>query len=217
MLLKFVGLNTIYVSIVPPDFHYASEQIDTLERLNIGVIAGAGVVVAAAFCFNLLLTPTAAMPLDAQAMTMLRTNGAVTTIHGNGRRAIHVFLSTECSYCRKIEPELARLKNVTVYRDLLPRRTEQGRLSAVDVLCSENPARAWQRVAAGGQISSPGYTMKCDEGTLEKNLSLAKRFRLSMTPNIVYEDGQVSAGMLLSGQISARPERQQLPSRAAIC
>ena len=187
------------------------------KRLNIGVIAGAGVVVAAAFCLNLLLAPTAAMPLDAQAMTMLTTNGAVTTIQGDGRRAIHVFLSTECSYCRKIEPELARLENVTVYRHLLLGRTKQGRLSAVDVLCSENPAQAWQRVAAGVQRSAPGYTTKCNGGTLEKNLALAKRFGLSMTPSIVYEDGQVSAGMLLSGQISARPERQRLPSRAAIC
>jgi len=119
------------------------------KKLSTRVVAGAGFVVAAAFCFNLLLTPMAAMQLDAQAMTMLPTNGAVTTIQGDGRRAIHVFLSTECSYCRKIEPELARLENVTVYRHLLPGRTEEGRLSAVDVLCSDNPAQAWQRVAAG--------------------------------------------------------------------
>ena len=33
VLLKFVGSSTIYVSIVPPDFHYASEQIDTLEKV----------------------------------------------------------------------------------------------------------------------------------------------------------------------------------------
>jgi len=153
------------------------------KRFNTGIIAGAGVVVAAAFCLNLLLAPTAAMPLDAQAMTMLTTNGAVTTIQGDGRHTIHVFLSTECSFCRKFEPELARLENVTVYRHLLPGRTEQGRLSAVDVLCSENPAQAWQRVATGVQISAPGFATKCDGETLENNVALAKSFGLAMTPS----------------------------------
>jgi thioredoxin-related protein len=162
--------------------------------------AGAGILAAAAFCANLLFSPTAVTQLDANAMSAITAEGTFKTVQGDGSRAIHVFLSTECSFCHKIEPELDRLENVTVYRHLLPGRTEAGRLSAVDVWCSANPAQAWKAVAVGQRTSSA----KCDGSVIEKNLELAKRLGLTMTPSIVYEDGHVSAGMLSSGEIAAR-------------
>lgn len=163
------------------------------------IAAGAGLLVAAAFCANLLFSPTTVTQLDATAVNAITAEGTFKTAQGDGSRAIHVFLSTECSFCHKIEPELDRLENVTVYRHLLPGRTEAGRLAAVDVWCSANPAQAWKTVASGERPSSA----KCDGSVIEKNLELAKRLGLTMTPSIVYEDGHVSAGMLSSSEIAA--------------
>lgn len=162
--------------------------------------AGAGILAAAVFCANLLFNPTAVTQLDAKAMSSITNEGTFKTVQGNGSRAIHVFVSADCSFCHKIEPELDQLENVTVYRHLLPGRTEAGRLSAVDVWCSANPAQAWKTVAAGHRVSSA----KCDGSVIEKNLERAKRLGLTMTPSIVYEDGQVSAGMLSASEIAAR-------------
>jgi thiol:disulfide interchange protein DsbC len=162
--------------------------------------AGAGLLAASVFCANLLFSPTTVTQLDAQAMRLVTADGTFKTVQGDGSRAIHVFLSTDCSFCHKIEPELGRLDNVTVYRHLLPGHTEGGRISAVDVWCAANPVQAWKTVAAG-QTTSPA---KCDGSAIEKNLALAKRLGLTMTPTIVYEDGNVSAGMLSSGEIATR-------------
>ena len=162
--------------------------------------AGAGILAAAVFCGNLLFTSSTVTQLDAQAMRSVTAEGTFKTVQGDGSRVIHVFLSPDCSYCHKIEPEMDRLENVTVYRHLLPGRTEAGRLAAVDVWCAQNPVQAWKAVAAGQRTSSA----KCDGSVIEENLELAKRLGLTMTPTIVYENGHVSAGMLFSAEIAER-------------
>lgn len=167
---------------------------------KLAVCAGAGILVAAIFCANLLFSRDDVTHLDAKAMSLVTSHGAFKTVRGDGLREIHVFLSADCSFCRKIEPELDRLENVTVYRHMLPGHTEAGRLVAVEIWCAEDQAQAWKAVAAGQQISPA----KCDGSVIDKNLALASKLGLTMTPSIVYGDGQVSAGMLSVSEISAR-------------
>jgi thiol:disulfide interchange protein DsbC len=168
----------------------------TLKKLA----AGAGVLLAGALCAKLLFSPAAVVQLDQDAMRTLTTQGTFNTSQGDGSWKIHVFLSTECNFCRKIEPELDRLANVTVYRHLLPGHSAAGRKAAADVWCAENPEKAWKNVAAG----LPNAATKCNGEVLEKNLELAKRLGMTSTPSIVYEDGHVSTGMLSAGEIEAR-------------
>jgi thiol-disulfide isomerase/thioredoxin len=165
--------------------------------------AGAGVLAAAVFFANLLFSPPPITQLDARAMRAITSEGTFKTVQGDGSRAIHVFLSTECAYCRKIEPELGQLENVTVYRHLLPGHTEVGRLSAIDVWCSTSPIAAWKAIALGLAVRPA----KCDASVLDRNLALATRLGLTMTPSIVYDDGHVSAGMLSSREIAERVAR----------
>lgn len=162
--------------------------------------AGAGVLVAAAFCVNLLLSPTTETQLDASALSAITTDATFKTTLGNGSRAIHVFLSTECPFCRQIEPELDHLEDVTVYRHLLPGATGTSRVLAVNVWCAGDQVKEWKEIAAG----RPSSRAKCDATALEKNLLLARRLELTTTPSIVYEDGHISTGMLSSAEIASR-------------
>ena len=162
--------------------------------------AGAGVLIAAAFCVNLILSPTGATQLDASSMRSVTAEGTFKTVQGDGSRAIHVFLSTDCTFCRQIDPELGRLENVIVYRHLLPGHTDAGRRAALDVWCSDTPSTAWKNVAAGSHTVSKS----CDGAALHKNLELARRLGLTTTPAIVYANGNVSAGLLSTAEMSDR-------------
>lgn len=164
------------------------------------IAAGAGVLVAAALCLKLLLTPEAVTQLDAAALRSVTTQDSFKSTQGDGSRSIHVFLSTECKFCHQIEPELDKLENVTVYRHLLPGTTESARNKAVGIWCAADPAEAWKNVVAG-TANAPA---NCDSSALERNLELGKRLGLTSTPSIIYENGQVSVGMLSSGAITAR-------------
>ena len=168
--------------------------------------AGAGVLAAAAFCVTWIMRPNPTLQLDVETMRSITTSGTFKTVLGNGSRELHVFLSTECVYCREIEPELDKLENVTVYRHMLPGQSDAGRLAAIDVWCSSNPIETWKKVAAGIPVSR----VSCDATQIEKNRAMARRLGLTSTPSIVYEDGHISAGMLLSGEIAERVAKSTL-------
>ena len=162
--------------------------------------AGAGIIAVAIFGFTFLGPQPGALQLDSQALTLLTQQGAFKTSKGVGERAIHVFVSADCKFCREIEPELAQLENVTVYRHLLPGHSEVGRNSAVAVWCSSDRVTAWKNVAGGMAIPSS----TCNAAQLDTNLSLAQRLGLTTTPSIIYEDGTVSSGLLSAGEIVKR-------------
>jgi thiol:disulfide interchange protein DsbC len=164
------------------------------------IAAGAGALVAAALCLKLLLTPDAVTHLDAAALRSVTAEDAFKTAQGDGSRSIHVFLSTECTFCHQIEPELDKLDNVTVHRHLLPGTTPASREKAMAVWCAADPVAAWKNVVAG-KANTPA---QCDSSALDRNLELGKRLGLTSTPSIIYENGNVSAGMLLAGDIAAR-------------
>lgn len=168
--------------------------------------AGAGVLIAAGFCVNLLLSPTTVTQLDGPAMRAITNEATFKTTLGDGSRSIHVFLSSECPFCRKLEPELDRLNNVTVYRHMLLGATESSRILAKDVWCSGDPVKEWKNVAAG----LPARSTNCDGAALEKNLVLARRLGLTTTPSIVYADGHVSTGLLSSGEISDQIDKSAM-------
>jgi thiol:disulfide interchange protein DsbC len=161
--------------------------------------AGAGVLVAAALCVKLLFSPADAMQLDATAMQALTTEHTFKTTLGDGSRAVHVFLSIDCTFCHQIEPELDKLENVTVYRHLLPGKTDESSRRTLGVWCAQDQLKAWKEVVAGRTTSAA----TCNGYGLEKNLLLAKRLGLTSTPSIVYESGKVSAGMLSAAKITA--------------
>ena len=169
--------------------------------------AAAGAVVAAAYCVSLIFSSNTVSQLDAHAMQALTTDDTFKTISGNGSRAIHVFLSTDCSFCRQIEPGLGTLEDVTIYRHMLPGHSNAGRLSAIDVWCSGDPAEAWRRVAAGVPVPQAN----CEATALGRNLNLARHFGLKLTPSIVYDDGHVSAGMLSPDQIAEHILKAKVP------
>ena len=52
---------------------------------------------------------------------------AIKTVRGTGRRRIAVFSDPGCSYCRRLEPELAGLDDVTIYTFLVPFQMATGR------------------------------------------------------------------------------------------
>lgn len=68
---------------------------------KLAVGAGAGILVAAIFCANLLFSRDDVTHLDAKAMSLVTSHGAFKTVRGDGLREIHVFLSADCSFCRK--------------------------------------------------------------------------------------------------------------------
>jgi len=127
---------------------------------------------------------------------------AIKTVHGNGQRKVAVFSDPGCGYCRQLEPELARLEDVTVYTFLIP---FQGAVNPVAIWCAADRALAWQRFMLQGDNSLLG-TQACDH-PIERNLALARRLGVQGTPTLFWADGSRTDGYVGHEVLEARLNR----------
>lgn len=153
----------------------------------------------------------AAMPTPHSARSVVNTEpekvdfaqlplaDAIKTVHGNGQRKLAVFSDPGCGYCRQLEPELARLNDVTIYTFLVP---FQGAATPIALWCSTDRAQAWQRYMLQGDTAVLG-TQACDH-PIERNLALARQLGVQGTPTLFWADGGRTDGYVGHVVLDAR-------------
>jgi thiol:disulfide interchange protein DsbC len=115
---------------------------------------------------------------------------AIKTVRGNGQRKVAVFSDPACGYCQRLEPELARLSDVTVYTFLVP---FQGQAKPIAVWCAADREQAWQRLMLQGDASLLNASGACDH-PVDRNLALARRLGVQGTPTLIWPDGSRTEG-----------------------
>lgn len=137
-----------------------------------------------------ITTPERPLVLSPAILASVTPADSFKRVSGRGTRAVHAFISVDCSFCRKIEPEFQKLDNVTVHYHLLPGHSASARQDARQVWCAPDPAKAWASVARGVAVVAP----KCDDAGLDRNLALALKLGIENTPAMVLENGRVLTG-----------------------
>jgi len=125
---------------------------------------------------------------------------AIKTVRGTGQRRFAVFSDPGCSYCRRLEPELAGLDDVTIYTFLVP---FQGNARPVAIWCAADREQAWRRFMLQGDASMLGVASACDH-PVDRNLALAHRLGVQGTPTLVWADGSRTDGYVGRAVIEAR-------------
>ena len=125
---------------------------------------------------------------------------AIKTVHGTGQRRIAVFSDPGCSYCRRLEPELAGLDDVTIYTFLVP---FQGQERPVAIWCAADREQAWHRFMLQGDASLLNPSTTC-EHPVGRNLALAQRYGVQGTPTLVWADGSRTDGYVQRSVLEAR-------------
>ena len=121
---------------------------------------------------------------------------AITTVRGNGSRALAVFSDPDCPYCRNLELELAKLDNVTVHTFLYPLAElhPQARQHAIAVWCAPDRAAAWKALMLEGSAgNSAPPTTECPH-PIDRNIELARRLGVEGTPALFDVRGRHLAG-----------------------
>jgi thiol:disulfide interchange protein DsbC len=125
---------------------------------------------------------------------------ALKFVQGNGSRTLVVFSDPGCSFCRRLEPELAKLEDVTIYTFVVP---FQGRQLPQSVLCAADPVKAWHALMLSGDAA--GLVGPADCATpLDRNLELARQLGVSGTPTLFYADGSRSSGYVPASEVERR-------------
>jgi thiol:disulfide interchange protein DsbC len=155
-----------------------------------------------------MLAPEPPLVLTPAALASVTTADTFTHVAGAGKRTMHVFISVDCSFCRKVEPELARLDNVTLRYHLLPGHRADGKREAMGVWCARNQVQAWRTVAQGGTTPAAN----CESAALDRNLALVTKLKIERTPAMILPDGRVLTGALSGDALQAELARNEAQS-----
>jgi len=124
---------------------------------------------------------------------------AIKTVHGRGERVLAVFSDPDCPYCKRLEAELDKLDNVTLY--IFPYPLEGLHPEAVDkaaaVWCASDRARAWADLMRTGKIPA---RRNC-ENPIQRNIQMAQRLGINGTPTMLSADGRMLSGAVPSDRI----------------
>lgn len=130
----------------------------------------------------------------------LPLNKAIKEVRGNGSRKLAVFSDADCPFCKKLEPELEKLSNVTIYTFLNPIASLHP--SAVplskQIWCEKDRLKAWKAYMLKGE--KPTAKGDCDN-TVDEVIALGNKLRVTGTPTLIFENGQRVPGYMPAAKL----------------
>lgn len=124
---------------------------------------------------------------------------AVKKVKGNGKRKMAYFSDPKCGFCKRLESELVKIDNVTLYLFLYP--IFQGSEEIVrNVYCAKEPVKAWDGLMLNGIMPA---NVSCQAPT-DKVLALGKKLRVNGTPNLIFDNGVQIPGYLPAEELEKR-------------
>lgn len=138
---------------------------------------------------------------DARRISMdeLPLDLSIKAVKGNGKRKLVVFSDPKCPYCKRLEKELVKVTDVTIYTLLYP--VLNGSLpTATSIWCSRDRLKAWDDFMLRG-ITPPGKDCETPINTL---VQTGQKYRVNGTPTLIFADGSVVPGMITAEVIEKK-------------
>ncbi|MBP7884551.1 MAG: DsbC family protein, partial [Acinetobacter sp.] len=106
---------------------------------------------------------------------------AIKTVKGNGKQQLAIFSDPNCPYCKKLEAELDKLNDVTIYTFIYPLKSQSITVSK-QVWCDPNQAYAWKNLL---QKNVQPKEKTC-ANPIERNLALGRKLGVEGTPTLIF-------------------------------
>lgn len=184
--LPYLGL---YEIVVEGEVLYADENFDYLID---------GSIISTKTMSN--LTEQKKRKLSAIPFAELPFEYAFKKVKGSGERKMAVFSDPDCPFCKRVEGDLAKLDNVTIYMFLYP--IESLHPNAPDVArriwCSPDKVKAWDDYLHRG--IAPTAEASC-QNPVDKIVEYGRKKGINGTPTLVFESGARVPGAISAAQI----------------
>lgn len=131
---------------------------------------------------------------------------AITYKRGDGSRKLAVFSDPQCPFCKRLEPELMKLDNVTIYvftNPLVSLHPDARNLSK-KIWCSRDKQKAWREYLVSSiEPTSDGMC----ENPVDSNVQLSRELGFDGTPMTILEDGSIIAGAVSAGELDYKLDK----------
>jgi thiol:disulfide interchange protein DsbC len=184
--LPYLGL---YEIVIDGEVLYADEGFDYLIDGNI---------IATKNMSN--LTEQRKRKLSAIDFDDLPLDLAMKRVKGKGERRIAVFSDPDCPYCKRVENDLAKLDNVTIYMFLYPIDSLHPRATEISkqIWCSPDRLKAWD------DYMLRKVAPKADSGCanpVDKIVEYGRKKGINATPTLIMPSGERVPGAISAAQI----------------
>lgn len=112
---------------------------------------------------------------------------AVTWKTGTGKRRLVVFADPNCGYCKQLERELRKVKDLTVHTLLIPILGDDSRTKADNIWCGKDRTATWSDWMLNNTVPARAFGQCATP--VQRNLALAQRLGVNGTPAMFFEDG----------------------------
>jgi len=128
---------------------------------------------------------------------------AVKIVKGDGKRRVAIFEDPDCPFCKRVEQELVRVDNVTMYVLLYPLESIHPGATdkSIRIWCSADRGKAWSDAVLRGV--NPSETTSCKH-PIESLKKFAEARGIFATPTLVFEDGTRVSGAIPAAEIEKR-------------
>jgi len=179
----------LYEIVVEGEVIYADEKFEYLLDGNI---------IATKTMTN--LTEQRKRKLSAINFDELPLDLAFKRVKGTGERKLAVFSDPDCPFCKRVENDLAKLDNVTIYMFLYPIESLHPNAPAVAkrIWCSPDKVKAWDDYMQRG--TQPGSNGDC-ANPVDKIVEFGRKKGINGTPTLIFQSGERVPGAIPAAQI----------------
>ncbi len=146
------------------------------------------------------LTAARNAKLNEVSWASLPLGKAIKEVRGDGSRKLVVFSDADCPFCKKLELELEKMTNLTIYTFLHP--IESLHPAAVplskQIWCEKDRLKAWKAYMLKGE--KPSAKGDCDN-TVNEVITLGNKLRVTGTPTLIFENGQRVPGYVPAAKL----------------
>jgi thiol:disulfide interchange protein DsbC len=140
--------------------------------------------------------------LGAIKFSDLPLNQAIKQVRGNGKRVLAIFEDPNCTYCKRLDKELVRLDNVTLYIFLYPVLSEDSVRKSRQIWCAADKAKAWKDWMVSDKI--PLGREDCNTTAVINNREFGQKLGIRGTPTLFFADGSRIPGVAPIASIEER-------------
>jgi thiol:disulfide interchange protein DsbC len=112
---------------------------------------------------------------------------AVVWKNGTGARKLVIFADPNCGYCKRLEKDLQKVKDVTVYTFIIPILGDDSKVKADNILCMKDRTQSYRDWMLSG--ITPAKSFGSCANPVQRNMALAQKFKITGTPAMFFEDG----------------------------
>ena len=141
------------------------------------------------------LTEQRTRRLNRVAVDKLPYDLAFKRVKGDGSRTLVIFSDADCPFCHRLEKELAKLDNVTIWTFLFPidQLHPDAARKSKQIWCAPDKVKAWDAFFASGKL--PDNKGDCGD-PVAKTQALGNSMKINATPTLIFADGTLIPGAL---------------------